>query len=91
MGVLNTRPVGDFLAQIAPLADQVIALTIPDQDAALTAEEIAQSAHAIGLKCKTAPDIHHALQDISHHPNILICGSLYLAGHILNENGTLPD
>ncbi len=91
IGVLDTRPVADFLAQIAPIASRIIAITIPDQDAALTADDIKQAALATGLKCKTAPDIHHALSDVKDEPRILICGSLYLAGHILSENGTLPD
>lgn len=91
IGALNTRPIADFLLQIAPLAKEIIALTIPDQEAALSADEIADAAHSLGLKCKTAPDIHHALSDICDAPQILICGSLYLAGHILTENGTLPE
>ena len=91
LGVLDTRPVADFLAQIAPITSRIIAITIPHQDAALTADEIRQAALATGLECKTAPDIHHALLDVKDEPRILICGSLYLAGHILSENGTLPD
>lgn len=91
MGVLDTRPVGDFLAQIAPIASRIIAITIPEQDAALQADEIKDAASAQGLPCKTAPDIHQALSEVVDEPRILICGSLYLAGHILAENGTLPD
>lgn len=90
IGALNTRPIADFLEQIAPLAGDIIALTIPDQEAALSADEIKQAADAKGLSCKTAPDIHQALSHISSSPHILICGSLYLAGHVLTENNTLP-
>ncbi|MGC6517816.1 MAG: bifunctional folylpolyglutamate synthase/dihydrofolate synthase [Candidatus Puniceispirillaceae bacterium] len=91
IGALNTRPVADFLAQIRPLAKQIVAITIPFQEAALPAEEIAIAAQQQGLECKTAPDIQQALSMIADEPQILICGSLYLAGHILTENGTLPD
>ena len=91
LGTLDTRPVADFLAQIAPMAAIIIAITIPDQDAALSADEIKQAADALGLKCKTAPDIHQALSLIQDEPQILICGSLYLAGHVLTENGTQPS
>ena len=91
VGALTTRPVADFLAQLAPMAAQIIAITIPDQEAALSADEIKQAADALGLQCKTAPDIHQALSLIKDEPQILICGSLYLAGHVLTENGTLPD
>ncbi len=91
IGALDTRPIADFLAQIQPIAAQVVAITIPDQDAALSADEIKQAADTLGIECKTAPDIHHALSLIKDKPQRLICGSLYLAGHILTENGTLPD
>ena len=91
IGALDTRPIADFLAQIAPIAGQIVALTIPDQDAALPAADIADAAATRGLQCKTAPDIHQALTDIQDEPQILICGSLYLAGHVLSENNTLPS
>ena len=91
IGTLNTRPIADFLDQIAPLVKEVIAITIPDQEAALSADEIKAAADDRGLSCKTAPDIHHALSSIHDAPHILICGSLYLAGHVLIENNTLPD
>ena len=91
IGALDTRPIADFLAQIAPIAGQIVALTIPDQDAALPAADIADAAATLGLECKTAPDIHQALKEIQDEPQILICGSLYLAGHVLSENNTLPS
>ena len=91
IGALDTRPIADFLAQIAPIAGQIVALTIPDQDAALPADDIAQAATQLGIKSKTAPDIHQALTEIQDEPQILICGSLYLAGHVLSENNTLPS
>ena len=90
IGALNTRPIKDFLRQIQPLAKQIVAITIPDQDAALPAEDIQSAAQTLGLSCKTAPDIYQALLEINGETQILICGSLYLAGHILTENGTLP-
>ena len=91
IGALNTRPIADFIAQIAPIANKVIALTIPEQEAALSADEISQAAISQGLSSQTASSIQEALGAIKNEPQILICGSLYLAGHILAENGTLPD
>ena len=43
-----------------------------------------------GLPATTAPDVATALQTIlktAPNARILICGSLYLAGRILQENG----
>ena len=91
VGALNTRPIADFLSQIKPIAKQIIAITIPEQDAALDAIEIKQASENLGIECKTAPTIKEALSLISQEPNLLICGSLYLAGHVLSENGTYPS
>ena len=90
VGALNTRPIADFLAQIAPIASQIVAITIPEQDAALSADEIQKAAEERGISCLTAPTIEEALSAIKNEPQILICGSLYLAGHVLMANGTLP-
>ena len=91
VGALNTRPIEDFLSQIKPIAKQIIAITIPEQDAALDAIEIKQASENLGIECKTAPTIKEALSLISQEPNLLICGSLYLAGHVLSENSTYPS
>jgi dihydrofolate synthase/folylpolyglutamate synthase len=47
------------------------------------------------MRVETAPSVADALQSLTRlayevPPRILIAGSLYLAGHVLAENGTLP-
>ena len=100
-GALNTRDPKEFLT---PLKDQIshaICLTIPDQDASLLNHVIAEAARDIGLNAETSTDIKTAMEQAytiaerignQKRPcNIIIAGSLYLAGHVLTVNQTLPD
>ena len=85
-GMLNTKNPGAFIANFKALADEVICLAIPDEANALAADELAQVAKHEGLKSSSASSIPKALEQacLSHPaPRILICGSLYLAGHVL--------
>ena len=57
---------------------------------------MAEAASEAGLAATTAPSVRAALDMIADAPRdvaprILICGSLYLAGAVLEENGTIPD
>ena len=91
IGALDTRPIGDFIAQLKPMAEHITAVTIPDQLAALPASDIQNAADALGIQSDTASSIQAALTAAQNADNILICGSLYLGGHVLAENGTLPE
>ena len=91
IGALDTRPISDFIAQLKPIAEHVTAVTIPDQPAALSASAIWEAADNLGIPSDLAASIQAALTAAQNADNILICGSLYLAGHVLAENGTLPE
>ena len=81
------------------MADKVASaftVTIPGQDAALSASAIAASAHDIGIPATAIDSVEDALGHAINAARdgggaIIIAGSLYLAGHILSLNGTLPD
>ncbi|WP_380058635.1 bifunctional folylpolyglutamate synthase/dihydrofolate synthase [Falsihalocynthiibacter sp. SS001] len=87
-GMLNTKDIAGYLRPLAEVAKSLTAISIPDEVNTLPAETTASEAEKVGLAATTAPDVATAVQNI-HDPNarILICGSLYLAGHILRENG----
>ena len=88
-GMLNTKDVTGFMTPLAPFADSLTALSIPGEAATLPAETTAAAATAAGIPAKTAPDLLTALDTITAHTpqaRILICGSLYLAGHVMREN-----
>ena len=95
-GALNTRPAEEFLEKIAPLAASLHCVSIPDQPASLSAEALTSAAAPFFEKVRPAASVAAALSAIATMEGagrrpVMICGSLYLAGYILAENGTLPD
>jgi dihydrofolate synthase/folylpolyglutamate synthase len=95
-GMLGTKDSEGFFRNFAGLAREVVAVPIPGQVAARPAEEVAAIAARVGLTSSTAPNVEAALASLHDYvwdrpPRILICGSLYLAGAVLEANGTLPQ
>lgn len=95
VGMLGTKDVTGFLAHFAGLAREVIAVPVPGDHVALPPAEVASAAAALGMSASTARDVGAALDGLSAFPlvpppRVLICGSLYLAGTVLEANGTLP-
>ncbi|MEJ2022633.1 MAG: bifunctional folylpolyglutamate synthase/dihydrofolate synthase [Maritimibacter sp.] len=89
-GMLNTKDVTGYMTPLAGKAGSLTAVSIPGEAATLSAEETAGFAQSAGLDASTAPDVLSAVQALTaRDPNarILICGSLYLAGQVLRENG----
>ncbi len=89
-GMLGTKDVQGYLAPLAQVADSLTAVTIPDSDATLPADVTAGHARAVGLPAATAETTLAAVTQLAAaHPGarLLICGSLYLAGDVLKENG----
>ena len=89
-GMLNTKDVTGYLQPLAQQTQSLTAVSIPGEQNTLPAEETAAAARAVGLSAATATSVQTALQSlVFDNPDIriLICGSLYLAGNILRENG----
>ncbi|WP_292019011.1 folylpolyglutamate synthase/dihydrofolate synthase family protein [Maritimibacter sp. UBA3975] len=89
-GMLNTKDVSGFMRPLADLAQDLTAVSIPGEAATLTARETAKVARSVGLQAGTAESLDAAIRDIvaeTPEARILICGSLYLAGHVLRANG----
>ncbi len=96
VGMLGTKDSAAFLEAFKGLAREVIAVPIPSQKAARSAEEVASLAEKAGLSAQISSDFEAALQAIAGRPwpvapRILMTGSLYLAGDILAANGTPPE
>ena len=88
-GMINTKDVKGFLAPIATHCTSLTAVTIPNEPNAVPAPDLANFGRSCGLISFEGVNIDQVLRDISkRHPEarILICGSLYLAGHVLREN-----
>ena len=90
-GALNTRDPAEFLAPLADLAGSVHCVAIPDQPASLSAAKMTDAALAQGLDAAPATSIITAFDKLDPAYPVIICGSLYLAGHVLVQNKTLPD
>jgi len=89
-GMLNTKDVRGFLAPFASQARHLYAVSIPGVQNTLSAATTAQAATDVGIPATAADSVSDAMNEIiAQDPNarILICGSLYLAGRILQENG----
>ncbi len=89
-GMLNTKDVTGFMRPLAAHATRLHAVSVPGETATLSATETAGSARAAGIDATEAPNVATALAAITAtnpQARVLICGSLYLAGAILRENG----
>lgn len=89
-GMLNTKDVSGYLRPLATQAQSLTAVSIPGEANTLPAEETAAAASGVGLVATEAHSVKAALEAIiakSPEARVLICGSLYLAGNILRENG----
>ncbi len=88
-GMLRTKDIAGYLAPLAPLALSLHGVTIPGETATLTAEETVEAARAVGIPAWPAESIAQAVAEAASEPGarVLICGSLYLAGRVLQENG----
>ncbi|MFT6090304.1 bifunctional folylpolyglutamate synthase/dihydrofolate synthase [Sulfitobacter sp.] len=89
-GMLNTKDIAGYLRPLATQAEKLVAVSIPGEAATLPAHETAQAARAVGMQAEEAPSVRQALVDIlagDPAARVLICGSLYLAGGVLRENG----
>ncbi|CUH67043.1 Folylpolyglutamate synthase [Thalassovita autumnalis] len=89
-GMLNTKDISGYLTPMMPHVASLTAVSIPDEQNTLPADETARMAREVGMQASEADDVQSALAAIvAEEPNarVLICGSLYLAGAILRENG----
>ena len=89
-GMLNTKDVTGYLRPLAAQAQSLTAVSIPGEANTLSAEDTATAARAVGLPAGTADSVQAAVKGIVQsdpQARILICGSLYLAGGVLRENG----
>lgn len=87
-GMLKTHDARAFLSSLAPFAAGLEAVAIPGEANSLSAAEAAEAARAAGLAAREQPSIRAAVAAAAlPESRVLICGSLYLAGRVLAENG----
>ena len=89
-GMLNTKDVKGYMTPLAPVAASLRAVSIPGEKNTLPAEVTRDAALSAGIRAATAVSVAAALAEIAAlepEARVLICGSLYLAGTVLRENG----
>jgi len=91
-GMLTTKRPQEFLKPFAEEAASIHAIAIPHEAMSFSAEDLAAEARAAGSRnVEAEKDLETALeiipQKFSRPGIILVCGSLYLAGHVLAVNG----
>jgi dihydrofolate synthase/folylpolyglutamate synthase len=89
-GMLNTKDIGGYLRPLAPHLAELHAVSIPGEKNTLPAEVTAEAARKAGIVAAEAESVGAALAGIADRnpqARVLICGSLYLAGTVLKDNG----
>ncbi len=95
-GILATKDPAGFFRSFEGLVQHVLTVPVPDSSAGIDPERLADFAMAAQLPARSTDGVRQAFRMIGdmtggkEAPRILVCGSLYLAGHVLKENGTLP-
>ena len=94
-GTLTTKDTSAFLRAFKGLAQEVLAVPVEGEHAGRPARDVAACALAAGLPAAACQSVEQALGFLRARtwpvaPRILIGGSLYLAGSVLQANGTPP-
>ncbi|HEV7277800.1 MAG TPA: folylpolyglutamate synthase/dihydrofolate synthase family protein [Devosiaceae bacterium] len=93
LAMMNTRSPAEFLAPFGDRIAKLYALDIPGEANGHPAAHTAAAARGAGIDAEASPSVAAALAAAATVPGarVVICGTLYLAGHVLELNGTLPD
>jgi len=95
-GMLANKDALGYLRAFQGLARHVVTVAIPGEAGSLGAGALYDMARRAGLDAAPAEDLDDAMLQVTAWtrldsqetpPRILICGSLYLAGKVLAENG----
>ncbi len=91
-GMMEGKDAEGFLTPLAPLFDFFYAVPVPGKDKCAAPEQLCRIAKGLGLGASEAGNVNAALEKISAEakgttPQILITGSLYLAGQVLRDIG----
>ena len=95
-GMLNTKDAANYLGHFRGLVRHVVTIAIPGEKNTMGAGALYDAARAAGLNADPADDLEDAMDLVTARaqldgdaaaPRILICGSLYLAGRVLAQNG----
>lgn len=96
-GMINTKDQSGYFGAFKGMARHVFTVPVTHSDAGVPNDELAARAMEAGLSAEPVSSVESALRLLADTwnglevpPRILICGSLYLAGEVLEKNGTPP-
>ena len=97
-GMLNTKDSTGYFKAFQGLVKHVYCVPVAESDAGLPPEKLALAAQEAGLSAEPVASAANALALLRDNfdpdetpPRVLIGGSLYLAGEVLRDNGTIPE
>ncbi len=96
-GMLTTKDPAGFFRPFAGLVRHAMTVPVPMSEAGFDPARLAEIAMQSDVPARPFADVNTALASLhvergdAEPPRILICGSLYLAGSVLRENGPLPE
>ena len=90
-GMMESKDAHAFIAPFKGLVERIYTVPIPEEPNAFDAEALAEVARAEGFDVVAAVSVPDALLKsqaaLPGSGRVLICGSLYLAGHVLRLHG----
>lgn len=95
-GMIATKDQTGYFRNFTGMAKRVFTVPVEGSDAGVPNDELAARAMEAGLEAEPISSVGSALlllkesSGADQPPRIIICGSLYLVGAVLAENGTLP-
>ena len=95
-GMLTTKDPAGYFRHFAGLVRHVFTVDVPMSDSAIAPAALAEAASEAGLSAEPVTSLRTALRRLTENwryeppPRIVICGSLYLVGDALAQNGTPP-
>lgn len=90
LGMLANKEAEPFIATLAPMIERLVAVPIPGHDHH-PPERLAAIGESKAIPSAPASDLPSALRALKQPSEVLIAGSLYLAGEALRLNDELPD
>lgn len=87
----NNKDHADSLRYWAQLSEMMFCVPVPNSNISEEPEKLALMAHDLGMKAAPARFLETALKlaEEMGFERIMICGSLYLVGDVLEQNGSL--
>ncbi|MCO6390907.1 bifunctional folylpolyglutamate synthase/dihydrofolate synthase [Aliihoeflea aestuarii] len=96
-GMINTKDQSGYFRAFEGMARHVFTVPVTHSESGVPNDELAARAMEAGLTAEPVSSVESALRLLAEtwdradaSPRILICGSLYLAGEVLEKNGTPP-